>query len=51
VFLLVIPPAIIVCVPKFAAIFVPAIAAAALISAFTIVPSTIFAEVTELSAI
>ena len=44
------PVVVIVCDPKSGEIFVPAIAALAIISAFTIAPSTIFALVTLLSA-
>ena len=45
------PVVAIFCAPKSGEIFVPAIAALAFISAFTIVPSAIFAEVTAPSAI
>ena len=48
---LVTPVVAIVCDPKSGEIFVPAIAALALISALTIAPSAIFADVTELSGI
>ena len=46
----ILPVVDIACDPKSGEIFVPAIAALAFISAFTIAPSTIFALVTLLSA-
>lgn len=46
----IVPVVRIFCVPKFGAIFVPAIAAVAETSAFTILASTIFPESTELGA-